>query len=664
MLDLAARYPEHTVTLEGLSLRLRGVKGPDADALLAREVACEISDEAYWVHQSWWIPAQPASAEAMIKRLGAKLPPEAEKRVEWLQRVAEARKRANVWRALPAHEKELWVRKQGLRPKAEQPLQHQHTSIGYGLQLPVWGAFLDTGLGKTYIMAQIFQILKEQKGAGPFLVVAPKSLLREAWGADIERHTFLSWMDIGDPPAPEPLTKCPACGRDYVDKPVPKAHLKTHLKVRLDLAAASVLAHFKPTGDKDEDVERDKATKKALVAEACEPIWDKLYTKHPDLRAAGSINHAERVAAAISKNDVDVYVINPDRAKVAKDVLKARKFSMLAVDESSMMRAHDSQTTQALIDIGWSVPRRCAMSGTPRPNSNLELWGQFAMLDACFSHAYERYKQKYFQVDISGFHWLTRPGMDAKLADIIEERTLRFKLNDCVDLPPETTETREVDLSDEIRVHYATMLKDMIVQLDDDKVSTPYKLVQINKLAQITSGFIYDHDGKVQYLSDGNPKLTETIGITKKLVEEEGRSVVIWIRFSAVEAMALQLALGKLGVSVLVGGMSSDQIQKSSQDFKSGRNKVMVAHPLSAKFGHTWTHATACIFHSYDYSWENYYQAKHRIYRIGQKQPVTYINIVARKSVDRIIMKALERKEGESAVVIDRQFVKDLKSTL
>lgn len=659
MLDLAARYPQHAVTLEGLSLRLRGVKGPEIDPLLKREIECEISDEAYWVHESWWIPAQPKCAEAMVARLGATLPADAAQRCAWLIKVAEARKRANIWRTLPIHEQERWVRAQGIRPKAEQPLNHQITSIGYGLQLPVWGAFLDTGLGKTYIMAQLFQILKEQKGQGPFLVVAPKSLLREAWGVDIERHTHLSWMDIGDPPAPAPLTACPACGRDYVDKPVPKAHLKTHLKQRLDAAAARALTGFKSLGHEV----LDKPAKKLLVDAAQEPIWDTLYAKYPDLRAAGSINHAERVAAAL-KTDADVFVINPERAKAAKDVLKARRFSMVAVDESSMMRAHDSQTTAALIDIGWSSPRRCAMSGTPRPNSDLELWGQFAMLDACLSHAYRAYRDKYFQVDITGFHWLRRPGVDAKLASMIEERTLRFRLKDCVDLPPETTETHEVDLSDEIRVHYATMLKDMIVQLEDDKVSTPYKLVQINKLAQITSGFIYDHDGNVQYLSDGNPKLTETIGVAKKLIEEEDRAVVIWIRFSEVEAKALEIALGKFGVSVLVGGLSSDKIQQASRDFKSGKNKVMVAHPLTAKFGHTWTHATACIFHSYDYSWENYYQAKHRIYRIGQKQPVTYINIVARKSVDRIIMKALERKEGDSAIIIDRQFVKDLKGTL
>lgn len=635
MIDLSHRYPGHELVMEGLSLRLRGVKGPDVDALLAREIVCEISEDAYWAHQSWWLPVQPEIAQALRARLNVKVPADAEARCEWLIRAAEARVRANRWRALPIQEQSLWVAKQGLRVKTFPPLNHQVTSIGFTLQVPVVPLFLDTGLGKTYIMAQVFQILKEIRGKGPFLTVAPKSLLREAWGADIEKHTDLTWMDIGDPPAPEPMTKCPACGRDFVDKPVPKAHLKTHLKARL-------------TGDKAADTE----------------IWDKLYARYPGLRPTGDIGHDDRVKAALARSDIDVYVINPERAKMVAELLKARKFSVMAVDESSMMRAHNSQTTEALIDLGWSCGRRVAMSGTPRPNSNLELWGQFAMLDACFTHSFNRYQQRYFQPDATGYKWITRPGMDAKIAQMIEERAVRFRLKDCVDLPPETTETHEVELTPDIREHYKTMLEDMMVELDDKTVSTPYKLVQINKLAQITSGFIYREKDKPEYLSAGNPKLTETIATARKLIEEEDRAVVIWIRFSKLEAEALKLALGKYGVSVMIGGMSGDEIQKSSLDFKSGRNKVMVAHPLTAKFGHTWTHATVCIFHSYDYSWENYYQAQHRIYRIGQKQPVTYINIVARKTVDRIIMRAMSRKEGESAVVIDRQFLKDLKATL
>lgn len=662
MIKLHERYPDVTFTLERLSVRVRGVKSEKEDPVLARVLACEVSDECAWrhQHQSWFVPARPEVVERFVAETGALLPADVNERCEFLIKANEARIRANKWRALPIHDQDQWLKKVGMRHKVSPPLQHQVTSIGYGLQNPLWGAFLDTGLGKTYVAASIMQVLKEKNGKGPFLVVAPKSLLREAWGADIEKHTDMTWLDIGEPPAPDPITVCPACKRDFKNKPVPKVHLKTHIKKFLDIEEAGARSAFQATGN----FEKDEEALKILITERQKPVWDKLYGKFPGMRAAGNIDNIERVEEALKRTDVDVYVMNPERAKMCLDVLKARKFDMIVVDESSMMRAHNSQTTEALIDLAWTSKRRIAMSGTPRPNSSLELWGQFAFLDGCFSHRFSVFRDKYFQPDASGFHWLPRPGMDSKFADMIDERVLRYKLEDCVDLQGETFETHEVELDEDIRKHYKTMLEEMLVELDDETIATPYKLVQINKLAQITSGFIYDKDGKEQYLSDGNPKLVETIRVARQLVKDQDRAVVIWVRFSHIEASTLAMALGDLGVSVMIGGMSGDQIEKSSKDFKSGKNKVMVAHALTAKFGHTWTHATASIFHSYDYSWENYYQARHRIYRIGQKQPVTHINIVARKSVDKIIMRALTRKEHESAVVIDRKLLADLRGTL
>jgi hypothetical protein len=79
----------------------------------------------------------------------------------------------------------------------------------------------------------------------------------------------------------------------------------------------------------------------------------------------------------------------------------------------------------------------------------------------------------------------------------------------------------------------------------------------------------------------------------------------------------------------------------------------MIAHPASAKFGHTWVeHCNIAIFHSYDYSFENWYQARRRIYRIGQKRPVTYLTMVASGTVDEDIVEAImDKKDAHEAVV-------------
>ena len=95
--------------------------------------------------------------------------------------------------------------------------------------------------------------------------------------------------------------------------------------------------------------------------------------------------------------------------------------------------------------------------------------------------------------------------------------------------------------------------------------------------------------------------------------------------------------------------------------FKSGRNKVMIAHPASAKFGHTWVeHCNVAIFHSYDYSFENWYQARRRIYRIGQKRPVTYLTMVAEKTIDEDIINAVAMKNEKHEELVDQNISYEL----
>jgi SNF2 family DNA or RNA helicase len=623
------------------AFHVKGVPSPESSPVIAREMACEISDTAHWRgdHKNWVLPATSKTALLLEKRLGIKVTGDNKDFVDYLAKVNEAQKKACAFMELPLAEQQAFLDKIGVRCK-EPLLDHQVASVGFSLIGGCVALFLDTGTGKTCVAATIMQSIKDRweragsQGERPkFLAIAPKSIVRVGWGADVEKFTWLTWTDLTDAEPPPALTVCPRCGRDFKDKPPPKAHLKTHLKVKIDMLGE-------------------------------EKAFQELYAKVPGLRPRGAISREERVEALLNRKDIDLYVINPEQLKINAGIFMRHKFSLIVVDESSMMRDHSSQTTKTIVDLGDKCKRKIVMSGTPRPNSSRELWGQFAFVDYSLGPVYSKFRDKYFESDQQGWNWRERPGMEEELRRIIFGRAIRYRLEDCVDLPGEQFEDHEVDLTPEIKAHYKTMLKEMMVELEDDTIATPYKLVQINKLAQIASGFIYDKEKNAHYLGDSNPKVNETVATARRLIEDENRSIVIWIRFSDTEGRLLQEKLKKFGVSVLWGGMNPKQIEKSVTDFKSGINKVMIAHPLSAKFGHTWTQATISIFHSYDFSWENYYQARHRIYRYGQKEKVVHINIVARRTVDSKIIRRLLEKEQKSAMMIDREFIESLKEDL
>jgi SNF2 family DNA or RNA helicase len=81
--------------------------------------------------------------------------------------------------------------------------------------------------------------------------------------------------------------------------------------------------------------------------------------------------------------------------------------------------------------------------------------------------------------------------------------------------------------------------------------------------------------------------------------------------------------------------------------------KVFVAQIQTAGLGITLTAADTAIFYSLDYSFANYDQARARLHRIGQRNSVTYIHLVARGTVDEKVLKALQKKKSVADEVVD-----------
>ena len=81
--------------------------------------------------------------------------------------------------------------------------------------------------------------------------------------------------------------------------------------------------------------------------------------------------------------------------------------------------------------------------------------------------------------------------------------------------------------------------------------------------------------------------------------------------------------------------------------------KVFVAQIQTAGLGITLHAASAAVFYSLDFNYANYAQALARIHRIGQAQPVTYIHLLAERTVDDRVLDALERKEDLARTIVD-----------
>src|SRR5690606_38887989 len=86
---------------------------------------------------------------------------------------------------------------------------------------------------------------------------------------------------------------------------------------------------------------------------------------------------------------------------------------------------------------------------------------------------------------------------------------------------------------------------------------------------------------------------------------------------------------------------------------QSGDLQVFIAQIATGGVGITLTAADTAIFYSTDFSLANYEQAKARLHRIGQKNSVVYIHIVAKGTIDEEVMRRLAAKQDLANLVVD-----------
>ena len=72
--------------------------------------------------------------------------------------------------------------------------------------------------------------------------------------------------------------------------------------------------------------------------------------------------------------------------------------------------------------------------------------------------------------------------------------------------------------------------------------------------------------------------------------------------------------------------------------------RFFVGNPQTAGRGLTLVSANTVIYYSNDFNLESRTQSEDRCHRIGQEQPVTYIDLLAEGTVDEHIVRTLQNK--------------------
>ena len=191
-------------------------------------------------------------------------------------------------------------------------------------------------------------------------------------------------------------------------------------------------------------------------------------------------------------------------------------------------------------------------------------------------------------------------------------------------------------------------------------VSAPQVITQMLRLQQLLSGYLKTDDGEMVDVA------SQRLDAMMSCVEEISGKAIIWSRFryDIVAIVAtLTKVYGQESVVSYYGDTSDEDRQRAIQRFQNGKARFFVANPATAGYGLTLTEASTVIYYANDFNLETRIQSEDRCHRIGQKNPVTYIDLIAEGTIDEKIVKSLRDKIVIGAKVLGEEAREWLKLT-
>jgi len=407
--------------------------------------------------------------------------------------------------------------------------------------------------------------------------------------------------------------------------------------------------------------------KKMLVIAPLRPVYGvwPIETKKWEQFASYSIGvlHGGGKDKILNKNH-DIYVINFEGLRWLAVKLNGKPwpFEILVVDEISYMKNTQTQRFKTLKPLLNNFDRRWGLTGSPAPNSLLDIFGPQYIIDqgATFGPFISKFRTEYFYPSgYGGYEWKILPDGEKRIYEKLGEKVLRMAALDHLDLPELAYNDIRIDLPEGAKTIYEDFEKKLTIELDTGNVTAVNAAVAVMKGQQIANGGSYlDQDGtdmarKTIHIHDAK---TEAV---LDLVEElSGQPCIIGYHFQH-DLERLQAAFP--GAPVIGSGVVGKALDDITQRWNAGEVPVLLAHPMSAGHGLNLQGAGhAVIWYSLTWSLETYEQFIRRLWRQGQKNHIMVHHIIARNTVDEAIMLAIKRKDKTQQSLLNavRDYIK------
>ena len=361
--------------------------------------------------------------------------------------------------------------------------------------------------------------------------------------------------------------------------------------------------------------------------------------------------------------DLKILLMNVEALSTKKGTAFAGKFlkahkALMAVDESTTIKNPKAKRTKSILKLSLLAKYRRILTGSPVTKSPLALYAQCEFLDPAYLgySSYFSFRSRYAiiqqrSVATHSFQQVVGYQNLEELNKTLNEFSYRVLKEHCLDLPEKVYTRRTVQLTKEQKAVYTDLKKWAIATLEDGDITTPNVITQLLRLQQVTCGYAKFDDGTFKELPSN--RIDELLAI----LEETSGKVIIWANYIydiKQISKALAKAYGSDSYGTYFGETSDDDRQSLVANFQDPSHpcRFFVGQVRTGGYGLTLTQASTVVYYSNTYDLEVRMQSEDRAHRIGQVNRVTYIDILAEKTVDEKIVKALRKKINLATAVM------------
>jgi SNF2 family DNA or RNA helicase len=267
------------------------------------------------------------------------------------------------------------------------------------------------------------------------------------------------------------------------------------------------------------------------------------------------------------------------------------------------------------------------------------------LVNNCFGEGWNSYHDRVMQ-KVSMYKWVPKAGSHAEAHKLMQP-AVRFAISDCVDLPPCTVQSRDVELSPAQATAYKTMKKDLMIMAAKGPITAQNEAVLRLKLLQISCGAVYGGDREIHHV-DAAPRLKAL----REIMEQCNEKIIVFAPFTSVVHMLHRELKKFYSVEVINGEVPAKRRNEVFSSFmETDRPRVLVADPGTMSHGLTLTAASTIVWYAPTDRTETYLQANKRIDRPGQTKATTIVQLAA-TPVEREIYRRLEANETMQGLVL------------